>query len=95
MASEGGSDVSDTADGRRGTPVSDPAERVRRSRKALRDRGGRCVTLNLSPAAVRALARLVGNGTERYAVEAALLAASPPPIDDDTAGWLDVATGRR
>lgn len=75
--------------------MSDAKERVRKSRKALRDRGGRVVTLNLSPAAVRALGRLTGQGTEREAIELALLAASPPPIEDDTAGWLDVATGQR
>lgn len=76
--------------------MSTPAlERVRKSRKALRDRGGRVVTINLSPAACRALDRLTGSMTERGAIESALLAASPPPIEDDTAGWLDVATGRR
>ena len=64
----------------------------------LRAEGGRPVYLHLSPAAARALERLQAGGASiKEAVEAALLAASPPPLEADVTGWLraaELARGR-
>lgn len=77
--------------------MADPTapERNQRARERVRGSGGAVCTVMLSAAAQRALRRLSVGMTKREAIERALLAASPPELGEDTAGWLDVATRGR